>query len=380
MDSAEVAAQRSAIVATFNRYDVNKDGLISPDELLTLMTSLDETCTLGYKSLDNLLKVLDRNGDGLVDIEEFIDWAMSSFWSEQLLLAEQSMSNLEATHVFMTPEAEASMERLTMWELRKDENAKILAGIGLALDDQSFLVMSVGSSSTQVYDARGDWTKSFATGVKVRSAECYKDLTAALIERKVAYERVLLINAIGYQLSDTDPQLLSLADLAARSNAAPTTRELLDALVAALPKATLQVYNRAKDPATKRYKYAQIINDFSIGLADPGGVALCIEQSFRSGKVAERVHHAIVDWGGGSFKVYVDGKRIATEIMDANSHICENGVVDKDRLSESIRKIKLFVARLLPGAKVIFIAQTGRTRELAIKEGLVSHENPWASS
>jgi len=86
------------------------------------------------------------------------------------------------------------------------------------------------------------------------------------------------------------------------------------------------------------------------------------------------VQDAVVDWGGSSFKVYVNGKRIGTELMDANALLCEGGRLNRSRAKEAIREIKLFVLRLLPDAGRIFIAQTGKAREIAVRDNIVSVE------
>lgn len=373
--AAEMAQSRKCIVEVFNRYDQNGDGNISRDEMLSLLRVIDSGGSLPFAGVDAMLSALDRNGDGLVDTEEFVEWVLASHMESALDDVEAKLDNLKACHIFMRPQDEALMERLTLWEVRREENSRLLVDVSLGpLDDPGLLVMSVGSSSTQAYDAQ-KWAVSFPVGTKVCSADAYKELTATLSGRSSSskYRQVLLINSIGYQVSVSDPCLVPLSELAARAadNAALANTALLHAaLLEALPEATMHVFNRAKDPTTKRYKYAQVVNDFTEALVSGRGLHLCSH----AGAAADQVQDAIVDWGGGSFKVYVDGKRIGTELMDANAILCEGNVLRRDRLAKAIREIKIFVLKLLPEARQIFIAQTGKARELAISEELFSGE------
>jgi len=366
---AELSKCRAEVMEAFKRYDKNGDGIISRDEMWALLRVLDKSGSLQYEGVDTMLSALDRNGDGLVDIQEFIDFVLSSGGAgagTQLLDTEAVLRKLAVGHVFVQPQDEANLERCTLWELRREENSRILADAGLGLlDDPSLLVMSVGSSSTQVYDA-GSLSMSFALGTKVRSDAVCKELVAVL--SKQSHSRVLLLNSIGYQLRVSDPCLLPLSKLAERAaanedGAMQSSLDLHAAISKALPEASVFVFNRVKDPATKRYKHCQIATDFTEALVSSRGMSLINR---------EVVPDAVVDWGGASFKVYVNGRRVGIELMDANTILCEGGVLNRARLNEAIQDIKRFVLQLVPDAKHIFIAQTGKARELAIREGLNS--------
>lgn len=355
---------KKSMLDTFNRHDTNGDGIISPEEIVTLLSYLDGSGSLKYNGVHGLLSALDRNGDGQVDFEEFVDWVMQTNTGAAFQEVEASLQTLVETHVFLKPSDEATMERFTLFDLRKEQNRKTLADIDLgSLDDPGLLVLSVGSSSTQAYDAR-DFATSFNTGTTVSSVEACRELTAALTQRGVQYSRVLLINSIGYLVELSDPCLVPLSELASRRSDKPSIVALHAALVEALPNASMHVFNRLKDPATKRYKYAQVTNDFSEALASLRGLHLCMSAE----KVLEQVQDAIVDWGGSSFKVYVNGKRIGTELMDANGFLCKGDVLDRGRLAQAIRDIKVFVLKLLPDARSVFIVQTGKARELALRQ------------
>lgn len=57
----------------FRSFDVNGDGMVDTDEMHTVMKILG----LEAFSLDNFLDAVDKDGDGSVEYEEFVEWAMS---------------------------------------------------------------------------------------------------------------------------------------------------------------------------------------------------------------------------------------------------------------------------------------------------------------
>lgn len=382
------------IFQDFRRLDLNGDGLISREELVIILKALG--VPYDTAGLDMLVAALDANGDGLVDVDEFVSWVMcsrlrrrpsrrahaddgrlfplpSSSPGTPMPSCGDVLETPVSTHVFMTPEEEADMERITLFEIRAADNAALVQQAGLGrLDDPQLLVLSVGSSSTQAYDAAG-FAASFPVGTQVVCTEALAHLAATLIERGFRgchYRRVLLMNSIGYGLRPNDPVIVCLEELAARATAANSACQgdwalalasrLSLVLQEALPGVPLLVYNRAKDPRTKHYKYPQVSNDFAEALASGRGLR-CLDAC------TPHAHDTIVDWGGASFKVYVDGHRIGTELMDANGHLCEGGVLHSHRHAAAVRQIEAFVAGIHPQARRILIAQTGKARELALR-------------
>lgn len=54
----------------FGMFDDDRDGRISAEEIKRMMEKLGESCTL--EDCARMVKQVDKNGDGLVDMEEFI--------------------------------------------------------------------------------------------------------------------------------------------------------------------------------------------------------------------------------------------------------------------------------------------------------------------
>ncbi|XP_052170898.1 uncharacterized protein LOC127787081 [Diospyros lotus] len=68
--------EEDGVMDAFNVFDADKDGLISAKELQRVLLSLGwEKCSLG--ECREMIKGVDRDGDGFVDFEEF-QWMMAS--------------------------------------------------------------------------------------------------------------------------------------------------------------------------------------------------------------------------------------------------------------------------------------------------------------
>ncbi|CAE7206567.1 SYRV3 [Symbiodinium necroappetens] len=344
------------------RVDSNGDGYIDKDELYYV---LDRVGTFKkakwsnlHETLDRLLAGLDTNGDGFVDVDEFLDWVLLDKTEVS------SLHTLQTRHIFLSAEDEARMERIALFDLECQENNGILAQAGLCeLTDPKLLLLSVGSSSTQAYDAAG-LSVSVPTGTKVVNGQALQDLISGIKQPALAYREIVLINSIGYLLKPNDPVLVDLKELATRSPESAAQRFHV-ALKEAFPLAQTRVYNRAKDPQTKRYKFPQLLNDFSLSLTKGCGLP---EESF------DFHPDIIVDWGGSSYKVFMDGKRIGTEVMDANAFLCDGDTLLRDRLPIAVKEIEACVLALLQrempersAHKKVLIAQTGKARELAMR-------------
>lgn len=63
------------LLQAFRRFDVNNDGQISREELATVLRRLDSSWD--DAAINQLLRAADSNGDGVLQYEEFIYWALS---------------------------------------------------------------------------------------------------------------------------------------------------------------------------------------------------------------------------------------------------------------------------------------------------------------
>lgn len=180
--------------------------------------------------------------------------------------------------------------------------------------------------------------------------EAVQTLASEVAGLPQSYEQIVFINSIGYCCDHTDPAVVPLADLAHRVPDSPPAR-YHGIFSKAFPDAALVVCNRAKAPQSKRSVYPQLLNDFSVALTK--GIGL-------PGEVGDFVPDAIVDWGGSSYKVYVDGKRIGTELLDANELLCHGDLLHKDRVPLLIDKIKLYVQAIASSARRSLSPRPGR--------------------
>jgi len=332
----------------FEVLDSNKDGTLSPEEMRPLLDALavpDDFAEL-------VMKAFDTDGNGNIDYREFVSWIMA----EPDVAA--GTDDLNALHFFVQPDQEANMEKETLWNLRRVENDQCLCNCGFPkLSDPGLLVLSVGSSSTQVYDS-SRLSASFPLGTQTFTEAALQKLLVAVTEPPAGtYTHVLLVNSIGYCLSHTDPEVVDLAELAARMDSqqgsVPDLVRGFNSLTTVLKDARICVHNRAKDPTTKKYKFPQLVNDFSVALA--------------AGRLRpDEKFDAVVDWGGASYKIFVGGKRVSSEVFDANRWLCAGSTLDWARHVDALSRIKRHVLSVVPSARTILVAQTGKPRELAL--------------
>ena len=64
------------IVQTFQVFDKNLDGFITPAELRHIMTNLGEKLT--DEEVDEMIREADLDGDGKINYEEFVKMMMSN--------------------------------------------------------------------------------------------------------------------------------------------------------------------------------------------------------------------------------------------------------------------------------------------------------------
>ena len=69
------AEQTEELKKAFAVMDANKDGVVTKDELKTLLKGLGEDVT--DEVVDEMIKIADENGDGKIQFEEFVKAATS---------------------------------------------------------------------------------------------------------------------------------------------------------------------------------------------------------------------------------------------------------------------------------------------------------------
>ena len=64
------AEQTAELKKAFEVMDANKDGVVTKDELKTLLKGLGEDVTDDV--VDEMIKIADENGDGKIQFDEFV--------------------------------------------------------------------------------------------------------------------------------------------------------------------------------------------------------------------------------------------------------------------------------------------------------------------
>jgi hypothetical protein len=98
-------AAREEILAVFEQSDTNKDGSISADELKGLFKALgmkEETAAATFANVD-------KNNDGKLDFEEFLDWV---FTEKVRLLADGEKASTKESSQAELDKAKAAAEQL----------------------------------------------------------------------------------------------------------------------------------------------------------------------------------------------------------------------------------------------------------------------------
>merc|ERR1712232_111899 len=85
---------RDSVKGIFAKFDKDKSGTISKDELRVIMKALG----FNPDNLDKLFETIDTNSDGVIDYIEFVDWAFGANDADNLVEV-GSLSNAEAMKV-----------------------------------------------------------------------------------------------------------------------------------------------------------------------------------------------------------------------------------------------------------------------------------------
>eukprot|EP00971_Amphidinium_carterae_P224770 4459004-Amphidinium_carterae.1 len=78
------SAEETAVVATFAAWNADKDGAMTFGEFKRMWSLLDKN--MSAKELDQLFKLVDKDGDGTVDKYEWIDWVFQRTHRSEMVL------------------------------------------------------------------------------------------------------------------------------------------------------------------------------------------------------------------------------------------------------------------------------------------------------
>ncbi|KAI3462755.1 hypothetical protein Pfo_019418 [Paulownia fortunei] len=75
--STDGGVKSSEIQAAFRVFDGNGDGKISSEELMEVLRRMGERCSL--EGCKKMIRQVDRDGDGLIDMDEFMNMMIMSY-------------------------------------------------------------------------------------------------------------------------------------------------------------------------------------------------------------------------------------------------------------------------------------------------------------
>ena len=91
--SGKLSAEQTAeLRKAFNVMDANGDGVVTKEELKTLLSGLGEEVT--DEIVDEMINIADADGDGKVNFEEFVNAATSGAMWTRLWLTHKSNKHL----------------------------------------------------------------------------------------------------------------------------------------------------------------------------------------------------------------------------------------------------------------------------------------------
>lgn len=148
-------SQVKDLTEAFKMFDLNGDGKISRLELGTVLRSLGETIT--DADLEQMIRDVDANGDGQIDLQEFIDLHATDNCSSTVTSI--SSSTMRATDDYGVEEALQSA--FNVFDSDKDgfisarELHKVLSSLGddhISMDDCRFMISCVDLDGDQLVD------------------------------------------------------------------------------------------------------------------------------------------------------------------------------------------------------------------------------------
>merc|ERR1712137_1413243 len=64
--------RRAACWCAFRQFDLNGDGKITHEELTKVLNGDDVRMAIGSRKIEEMIKEVDKDGDGTIDFEEFL--------------------------------------------------------------------------------------------------------------------------------------------------------------------------------------------------------------------------------------------------------------------------------------------------------------------
>lgn len=151
------------LTEAFKMFDLNGDGKISRVELGTVLRSLGETMTDSH--LEQMIKDVDTNGDGEIDLQEFINLNADHRTTRAVASAAAAATSTSATVGDVqddgVSETEALQSAFDVFDSDNDgfisagELHKVLSGLGddrISLEDCRYMISCVDLDGDQLVD------------------------------------------------------------------------------------------------------------------------------------------------------------------------------------------------------------------------------------